>query len=108
MKDRYAIFKTNHFSVYTLAENKIENRNNNNENNGNTGININTNTNTNTKVNNTSNSKSPKTGDNILVFVGMLIIAIIGIVVTSVLKRKIKLNSINKKQIASIANYLFL
>ena len=65
MKDRYAIFKTNHFSVYTLAENKIENRNNNNENNGNTGININTNTDTNTKVNNTSNSKSPKTGDNI-------------------------------------------
>ena len=62
----------------------------NNENNGNTGININTNTNTNTKVNNTSNSKSPKTGDNILVFVGMLIIAIIGIVVTNVLKKKNK------------------
>ena len=92
VKDGYAIFKTNHFSVYTLAENKAEteNGNNNNENNGNTGININTNTNTNTKVNNTSNSKSPKTGDNILVFVGMLIIAIIGIVVTSVLKKKNK------------------
>ncbi len=71
-----------------MAENKAEteNENNNNENNGNTGININTNT----KVNNTSNSKSPKTGDNILVFVGMLIIAIIGIVVTSVLKKKNK------------------
>ena len=39
VKDGYAIFKTNHFSVYTLAENKIENGNNNNENNGNTGIN---------------------------------------------------------------------
>lgn len=75
-----------------MAENKAEteNGNNNNENNGNTGININTNTNTNTKVNNTSNSKSPKTGDNILGFVGMLIIAIIGIVVTSVLKKKNK------------------
>ena len=39
VKDGYAIFKTNHFSVYTFAENKIENGNNNNENNGNTGIN---------------------------------------------------------------------
>ena len=94
VKDGYAIFKTNHFSVYTLAENKIENGNNNNENNnennGNTEINNNTNTNTNTKANNTSNSKSPKTGDNILVFVGILIIAIIGIVVTNVLKKKNK------------------
>ena len=44
VKDGYAIFRTNHFSVYTLAENnaETENGNNNNENNGNTGININT------------------------------------------------------------------
>ena len=86
VKDGYAIFKTNHFSVYTLAENG----NNNNENNGNTKINNNNNTNTDAKANNTNNSKSPKTGDNILVFVGMLTIAIIGIVVTNVLKKKNK------------------
>lgn len=87
VKDGYAIFKTKHFSIYTLAESEVENGNN-NENNGNTEINDNNNENT--ETNNTSNSKSSKTGDNILVFVGMLIIAIIGIVVTSVLKKKNK------------------
>lgn len=72
-----------------MAENKAEteNGNNNNENNDNTEIN---NNNTNTETNNTSNSKNPRTGDNILVFVGMLTIAIIGIVVTNVLKKKHK------------------
>lgn len=93
VKDGYAIFKTNHFSIYTLAENKAETENgnnsneNNNESNDNTEIN---NNNTNTETNNTSNSKNPRTGDNILVFVGMLTIAIIGIVVTKVLKKKNK------------------
>ena len=71
-----------------MAENKTENGNNNNENNGNTKIN--NNNNTNTETNNKTSSKNPRTGDNILVFVEMLIIAIIGIVVTSVLKKKNK------------------
>lgn len=87
VKDGYAIFKTKHFSIYTLAESEVENGNN-NENNGNTEINDNNNENT--ETNNTSNSKNPRTGDNILVFVGMLTIAIIGIVVTNVLKKKHK------------------
>ena len=92
VKDGYAIFRTNHFSVYTLAENnaETENGNNNNENKNNGNTEINNNNNTNTETNNKTNSKNPRTGDNILVFVGMLTIAIIGIVVTNVLKKKNK------------------
>lgn len=75
-----------------MAENnaETENGNNNNENKNNGNTEINNNNNTNTETNNKTNSKNPRTGDNILVFVGMLIIAIIGIVVTSVLKKKNK------------------
>ena len=47
VKDGYAIFKTKHFSIYTLAESEVKNGNN-NENNGNTEINDNNNENTET------------------------------------------------------------
>ena len=87
IKDGYAVFTTDHFSIYTLAEkvttsednkqedNKQENnREDNKDEDTNTG-------NTNTDKN-TDNSKNPQTGDNILFFVGMLFISVIGVIVT--------------------------
>ena len=91
VKDGYAIFKTNHFSIYTLAENEnIEENENNEKNKNNDNTKIEKDNNTNKEANNISNSKNPKTGDNILLFVGMLTIAIIGIVTTNLLKKHYK------------------
>ena len=98
VKDGFASFETNHFSTYALVE-KIDNTNSNdgntsgdknpetNDNNnidmGNTNINSNDNTNTSTdKNNNTVNSDNPKTGDNIMVFIAIFGISLLGILLT--------------------------
>lgn len=98
IKDGYAVFTTDHFSTYTLAEkitiseddkqedNKQEDNkqeDNKQENNREDNKDEDTNTgNTNTDKN-TDNSKNPQTGDNILFFVGMLFISVIGVIVTT-------------------------
>ena len=97
IKDGYAVFTTDHFSIYTLAEkvtisednkqedNKQEDNkqeDNKQENSIEDNKDEDTNTgNTNTDKN-TDNSKNPQTGDNILFFVGMLFISVIGVIVT--------------------------
>ena len=90
VKDGIAAFETNHFSTYVLAEKEDkqeENSNNNNEGN------ITENTNTESKDNdntNLENIKNPQTGDNIIFFVGMLAISLIGITVTTKIENKRK------------------
>jgi len=102
IEDGYAIFETDHFSIYTIAEiktiiedNKEDDNNKENTNTDSTTGNANTdnnkeNTNTDNNIVDTNiqskeegNINTPKTGDNILLYVGMLLISVIGIVVTS-------------------------
>ena len=101
VKDGYAIFTTDHFSIYTLAEvkaiedNKEDNKE---ENNGNiTGDNSNNiesddnkNSTGNTSMDNniTDNTNNPKTGDNIILFSIIFVIALSGILVTFIVNRK--------------------
>lgn len=55
VKDGFATFTTNHFSIYTLTE----------------------------KVDDTATGNNPQTSDNILFFVGMLLVAVVGVTVTT-------------------------
>ena len=110
IKDGYAVFTTDHFSIYTLAEkvtisednkqednkqedNKQEDNkqeDNKQENSIEDNKDEDTNTgNTNTDKN-TDNSKNPQTGDNILFFVGMLFISVIGVIVTTKFRKYCK------------------
>ena len=102
VKDGYAIFKTKHFSIYTLAEikatedNKGDNDENKIEDNKNTEVSDNNNNETsenkNVIENNiTDNNGNPKTGDNIIFFVGMFFVAVVGLIAT------IKFRKYNKK-----------
>ena len=103
VKDGYAIFKTNHFSIYTLAENKVvPSGEENDPNKGNTGNDGNTgnesgdtnngsennnkeggnaeNNNENANNGSTNNdTKTPKTGDSVVFFVATMLVAIVGI-----------------------------
>lgn len=80
IKDGFAIFKTNHFSIYTLAEKKEEIKDSENSENidSNNVNNEHISNNTDDKENN--NVSNPKTGDTILVFVLLLIISLCGII----------------------------
>lgn len=100
VKNGYAIFKTNHFSIYTLAESKVTPSGEDEENKGNTGKteesgstgeetgnSDNGTENTNGENENTENSnnenkdtKNPKTGDSVAFFVVTLLVAVAGIV----------------------------
>lgn len=92
IEDGYAIFKTNHFSTYTLAEEKIENNLNSNVNsNDKENIKIENTTNENnisSNINKEDNLVNPKTGDNIFVFIGIFIISILGIIITTNCRKK--------------------
>lgn len=86
VKDGIASFETDHFSTYVLAE-KEEKQEENDDNDNN----INNNTNDNNAGNtNPDNSKNPQTGDNIIFFIGMLFISLIGITVTTKIGNKTK------------------
>lgn len=79
--DGYATFNTKHFSIYTLAA--VKTSENNKEEKP-----VDTNKPEDNKSENTnSDSSNPKTGDNILLFVGILFIAVIGIITTTILKK---------------------
>lgn len=97
IKDGYAVFETDHFSVYTLAEkvNPANNETNNttNEDKNNTAnedknntTNENTNSTTNDDKNNvtnkdtniSNNTSNPKTGDSIMLYVTLLTISLFG------------------------------
>lgn len=94
-KDGYAIFKTNHFSIYTLAEIKAtEDNKGDNNNSGTSDINSdnkNNTVNTNKDNNSADNSSNPKTADNIIFFAGMFFVAVVGLIAT------IKFRKHNKK-----------
>lgn len=102
VKDGVATFETNHFSTYVLAEVEEDNNNvgdtitgdNNTENTtpgNNTESNNDSTENTNNNANNnTNNSNNPNTGDNILIYLAMLLTAVIGIIITTKVKRTIK------------------
>lgn len=108
VKDGYAIFTTDHFSIYTLAEktttsednkpddneqedNKGDNKEDNKDTNKDEDTNIGTNNNnTGNTNNNAESSKNPQTGDNILFFIGMLLVALIGVIVTTKLRKYCK------------------
>lgn len=91
----YAVFNTNHFSIYTLAEipsitNTEDNSNTANE------ANIednstNTNTNTNNKTD-TKNISNPQTGDNILFYIGVLGLSVIGLAGAGLYTKKRRFN----------------
>ena len=95
IKDGYAIFTTNHFSIYTLAEEKLkleedivsDNKENINDsvNTGNIGNDA-----ENNGENKENNISNPKTGDNIVFFGVMFIISLIGIIFTTGLKKEDK------------------
>ena len=90
VKDGYAIFNTKHFSIYTLAETKTNEENNNNneqENNNENGSEENGTEKNETNKENENIENSPRTGDNIVVLVGTLFIAVIGTVATIKFKR---------------------
>lgn len=92
IKDGCAVFKTNHFSTYTLAE-KVEKKedNNNSENKENTNMDsTEKDNNIVNNINKLNNSTNPSTGDNILLYLGMFIISVIGIILTSRLKKEDK------------------
>lgn len=74
-KNRIASFETNHFSTYVLTE-KVD------ENNNADTITVDADAGT--------NNNNPQTGDNIIFFAGMLIIALIGIPVTDRLRKSCK------------------
>lgn len=83
IKDGYAIFTTNHFSIYTLSE-KIEDI----DNQVNTPTDGKNDTNINNNSNNTNNNETNvKTGDNIMLYVVMFVISVIGILVTRKIKK---------------------
>ncbi len=101
VKDGIASFETDHFSTYVLAE-KVDEDNNADNNvagdsnsgnatgEGSTGTSDdenanfgNTNNNNNTNLgNNTDTNNNPQTGDNIVLFIGIFVVAIIGILFT--------------------------
>lgn len=90
VKDGYAIFNTKHFSIYTLAETKTNEENNNNNEQGNNNENGSEENGTGKNETNKENENienSPRTGDNIVVLVGTLFIAVIGTVATIKFKR---------------------
>lgn len=93
VKDGYAVFTTNHFSIYTLAEKQADV---NKDDTGNTSgddkkednaANTPSVDKNNTNTGNTSTGTNPKTGDNILLFVGMLLLSGIGIVAMTLTQR---------------------
>ena len=90
IKDGYAIFKTNHFSTYTLAEKKEEIKDSQND--ENTNNNTTNNENIDNNINKENNTLNPKTGDNIVFFIVMFIISVIGIIFTIKLKKEDKEN----------------
>lgn len=90
VKDGYAIFNTKHFSIYTLAETKTNEENNNNDEQGNNNENGSEENGTGKNETNKENENienSPRTGDNIVVLVGTLFIAVIGTVATIKFRR---------------------
>lgn len=93
IEGEYAVFITKHFSTYTLAEEneKINDENVDKENNNTITEedNItNNNENLDNKEDKENNIKNPATGDNILLFVGMLTVSIVGIIITLNVKKK--------------------
>lgn len=87
VKDGMVLFETAHFSTYVLAEKITEDINvgnntdvNNTVENNTTENNIGSNSNIEDKNNNIATGKNPPTGDNILFFIGMLFVGVIGII----------------------------
>ena len=74
IKDDYAEFETDHFSVYTLAEKTTS-----------------TTTPTptsNTTTDNTNTISNPQTGDNVMLYISMLCLSIVGFAGAGLYKRK--------------------
>lgn len=105
VKDGFAIFTTDHFSIYTLAEvpttsedEKENNKGNNKEENKEDGVGDNNidssddKNNTGNNEENTTNGNNPQTGDNIMLFVGIFVASLMGIILTT----KVRKNN-NKK-----------
>lgn len=91
VKDGYAVFKTNHFSIYTLAESKTTTDDTNNKtettdsdkNNNNPQV-VDNNAPSN---NNKNNDSSPKTGDNVFLLIGIALIDLVALITTIKLKK---------------------
>lgn len=94
VKDGYAIFKTKHFSIYTLAE-IVSEGNNNGGNDENTTNNSNDKSDSadNNDLNSVNNVNNPKTGDNIIITELIFIIAIAGLIII----KRINKTEINNK-----------
>lgn len=94
VKDGYAIFKTKHFSIYTLAE-IVSEENNNGGNDENTTNNSNDKSDSadNNDLNSVNNVNNPKTGDNIIITELIFIIAIAGLIII----KRINKTEINNK-----------
>lgn len=89
VKNGYAIFRTNHFSTYTLAEEKVNNKEENKDNiYSDDKENINTEGTTSDNINQQNNSINPKTGDDIVFFVVMFMLSIIAIICICTIKYK--------------------
>ncbi len=90
VKDGFASFETDHFSTYVLAE-KVEEDNNTDDTdsgNANTGNPTGSGSSSEeTNNNHTATGKNPQTGDNIILFVAVLVIAVVGILTTTILKK---------------------
>lgn len=87
IKDGYASFETDHFSVYTLAakeeETKEETKTETKE--------VTTTSETKTTTKDTTTTKNPKTSDNILTYVITLIVSLVGITFIVLYLRRIKI-----------------
>lgn len=94
VKDGYAIFKTKHFSIYTLAEIVLE-ENNDGGNDENTTNNSNDKSDStdNNNLNSANNVNNPKTGDNIIITELIFIIATAGLIII----KRINKTEINNK-----------
>lgn len=93
--ENYLIFNTNHFSIYTLAEKSKINDNSNNNDNNSGNISGNTPNGSESTGNITNNDKeinvNPQTGDNVLFFGIILVVAVIGITIINKLEKRCKI-----------------
>lgn len=95
-KEEYAIFKTTHFSIYTLAIKQSDNGNNNenqnnNQNNNTNAEESNSGENNSSQKSNTVNEKNPQTYDGIISWILVGLISIGGISGTIIYRRKQKI-----------------
>lgn len=105
VEDEYAVFTTKHFSTYTLAEEIVADEklpsteNNNNSNNTNNDVKPEDTNNSEEKVDKIEdkiekeeNINNPSTGDNVMMFVAVFAVSIVGLIVTLCITRKKQYN----------------